>query len=196
MRKIGLKVGMLLLILGAVIGIISFSLPSLTDNRIQFSESVFGLIPAGVLFLSGFVFTILSIIFIVRAKKIAAIYRARLEPEGIIFFEEDVKGSMTFRNFRSPGRYDSWRKTLVTTLLILTEKKIIALKGSNPIIDVPLNDPRLKQMNFSLENETTLIVAFVANLFHSDWSGEIEYRFKTPKAKEFLQKLNETQNKI
>lgn len=189
MRKTGLRVGILLLILGIVIGAICLLLPSLTNNRVWLGESAFGLIPAGVFFLLGFVFTILSLIFTVRAKKVAAIYKAQLEPEGIVLFEQDVKGSMTFRNFRSPGRYSSWRKVAITSLLILTKKNIIALKGSSPIINVPLTDARLRQMKFSLEGEKTLLVAFDANLFQPDWSGEIEYRFHTPRAQEFLQKL-------
>jgi hypothetical protein len=196
MRKTGLKVGVLLLILGIIIGGVCFLLPSLTSNRVRFSESAFGLIPAGVFFLLGFVFTILSTIFTIRAKKVAAIYKSQLQPEGIVLFEEDVSGSMTFRNFRRPGAYYSWRKVAITSLIVLTQKKILALKGSSPIIDVPFTDARLKQMRFSLEGEKTLLAAFAANLFQPDWSGEIEYRFHTPKAQEFLQKMNEIQNKI
>ena len=191
MRKTGLRAGIALLILGIVIGGVCLLLPSLTNNRVRFGEAAFGLIPAGVFFLLGFVFTILSVIFTVRAKKVAAIYKAQLEPEGIVLFEEDVSGSMTFRNFRNPGRYANWRKVAITSLLILTKKNIIALKGASPIINVPLTDTRLREMKFSLEGETTLLVAFAANLFQPDWSGEIEYRFKTSKAREFLQKLNE-----
>lgn len=181
----------MLLILGIVIGAICLLLPTLTSNRVRFGESAFGLIPTGVMFLLGFIFTILSLIFTVRARKVAAVYRTRLEPEDIVLFEEDVKGSMTFRNFRSPGRYDSWRKVLITSLVALTGKRILALKGSSPIIDVPFRDERLREMKFSLEGEKTLLVAFDANLFQPEWSGAIEYRFKTAKAKEFLQKLNE-----
>lgn len=186
-----MRAGIALLILGIVIGGVCLLLPSLTNNRVRFGEAAFGLIPAGVFFLLGFVFTILSVIFTVRAKKVAAIYKAQLEPEGIVLFEEDVSGSMTFRNFRNPGRYANWRKVAITSLLILTKKNIIALKGASPIINVPLTDTRLREMKFSLEGETTLLVAFAANLFQPDWSGEIEYRFKTSKAREFLQKLNE-----
>ncbi|CAN5511392.1 hypothetical protein BH10ACI1_BH10ACI1_32250 [soil metagenome] len=189
MRKTGLRVGSLLLILGIIIGAVCLLLPSLTNNRVRFSESAFGLIPAGVLFLLGFIFTLLSVIFTFRAKKVAAIYKTQLQPEGIILFEEDVKGSMTFRNFHTPKRYDSWRKVVITSLLILTKARIIALKGSSPIIDVPLTDARLRQMKFSLEDGKTLLVAFDANLFQPEWSGEIEYRFKTPHAQRFLELL-------
>lgn len=191
MGKTGLKIGVLLLILGIVIGGVCLLLPTLTSNRVSLGESAFGFIPAGVFFLLGFIFTIFSLIFIARTKKAAAIYKPQLESEGIIFFEEDVSGSMTFRNFHRPGAFTGWQKIGISTLLALTEKRLLALKGSNPIIDVPLTDERLRKMNFSLENETTLLVAFDANLFQPEWSGEIEYRFKTAKAKEFLQKLNE-----
>ncbi|HEY0428143.1 MAG TPA: hypothetical protein VGC76_10210 [Pyrinomonadaceae bacterium] len=191
MRKTGLKVGISLLILGIVIGGVWLLLPSLTNNRIRFGETLFGLIPAGVFFLLGFVFTILSTIFIIRAKSVAAAYKPQLEAEGLVLFEEDVSGSMTFRNFRSPGRYDSWRKVAITSLFALTRKRLLALKGSNPLIDVPFIDARLREMRFSLEGEKTLLVAFAANLFQPDWSGEIEYRFHTPRAQEFLQKLSE-----
>lgn len=191
MRKMGLRVGMLLLTLGVSGGGICLWLPSLTNNRVRFSEAALGLIPAGVLFLLGLIFTTLSLIFSIRARKVAAAYKSQLQPEGIILFEEDVKGSMTFRDFRSPGRYDSWRKVLITSLIALTKTRLLALKGSSPIINVPFTDERLRQMKFSLEGEKTLLVAFDANLFQPEWSGEIEYRFKTPQAREFLRKLSE-----
>lgn len=189
MRKMGLRVGMLLLMLGVIGGGVCLWLPSLTNNRVRFSEAALGLIPAGVLFLLGLIFTTLSLIFSIRARKVAAVYRSQLQPEGIVLFEEDVKGSMTFRNFRSPGTYYSWRKVLITSLIASTKTRLLALKGSSPIINVPFTDERLRQMKFSLEGEKTLLVAFDANLFQPEWSGEIEYRFKTPRARRFLESL-------
>jgi hypothetical protein len=190
MRKMGLRVGMLLLMLGVIGGGVCLWLPSLTNNRVRFSEAALGLIPAGVLFLLGLIFTTLSLIFSIRARKVAAVYKSQLQPEGIVLFEEDVKGSMTFRNFRSPGTYYSWRKVLITSLIALTKTRLLALKGSGPIINVPFTDERLRQMKFSLEGEKTLLVAFDANLFQPEWSGEIEYRFKTPRARRFLESLS------
>ena len=186
MRKLGLKVGSSLLILGVIGGGICLLLPSLTNNHVRSGEAAFGLIPAGLFFLLGFVFTILSVIFSVRARKVATVYKSRLQPEGIVLLEEDVKGSMTFRNFRSPGRYYSWRKVLITSLIALTKTRLLALKGSSPIIDVPFTDARVRQMKFSLEGEKTLLVAFDANLFQPEWSGVIEYRFKTSQARRLL----------
>ena len=192
MGKTSLKIGILLLILGIVIGGVCLSLPALTSNHVRFGESAFGLIPAGVLVLLGFIFTVLSLIGVARGKRAAAIYRAKLEPENIVLSEENLGGSMTFRNFRRPGAYTNWQKIGISALLALTQKRLLALKGSVPIIDVPLSDARLRQMKFSLEGEDKLSVAFDANLFQPDWSGEIEYRFRTARAREFLQKLSET----
>ncbi len=189
MGKTGLKIGILFLILGIVIGSICLLLPSLTNNRVQFGEAIFGFIPAGVFFLLGFVFTILSLIFSARAKNAAAIYKSQLEPEGIVLFAENVGGSATFRNFHRPGKYDGWRKIAISSLIALTKTRLLALNGSSPIIDVPLTDERLRKMKFSLEGEKTLLVAFNANLFQPEWSGEIEYRFKTHQASRFLELL-------
>jgi hypothetical protein len=186
LRKMGLRVGSSLLILGVIGGGVCLLLPSLTNDRVRPAEAALGLIPAGVCFLLGLVFTTLSLIFSVRARKVAAVYKSRLQPEGIVLFEEDVKGSMTFRNFRSPGIYYSWRKVLITSLIALTKTRLLALKGSGPIIDVPFTDERLRRMKFSLEAEKTLLVAFDANLFQPEWSGEIEYRFKTSQARRLL----------
>ena len=44
-------------------------------------------------------------------------------------------------------------------------------------------------MRFSVEDETTLVVAFDPALFHEDWSWTMEYRFRTSQAQAFLEKL-------
>ena len=57
------------------------------------------------------------------------------------------------------------------------------------IIDVPVTDERTRSMEFSVEGDGTLLVAFDASLFHNDWSGRIEYRFQTAQARAFLEKV-------
>lgn len=64
------------------------------------------------------------------------------------------------------------------------------------IIDVPFSDARFGGLDFSLEKVGALLVAFDASLFHVDWSGNLEYRFYTPLAREFFEKLRQkTENK-
>ena len=121
--------------------------------------------------------------------KIPAQYRAALTSEGVLLADEGIKGSVTYRNFRSPQRYANWKRQWYTASITLTQTRLLAFQYSNPIIDVPFTDERFQRLQFSLENENTLLVAFDASLFHNDWSGTIEYRFKTPHAQTFFDKL-------
>jgi hypothetical protein len=125
--------------------------------------------------------------------KIPAQSSSAIQSEGVIISDEGVKGSTTYLNFRSPQRRSNWRKVWYTAAIALTNVRILGFHFSNPIIDVPFTDQRFKGLKFSLEDENTLLVAFDASLFHSDWSGNIEYRFKTEYAQELLDKLTQKQ---
>lgn len=121
--------------------------------------------------------------------KIPAQYRAPLDGEGVILADEGIKGSVTYRNFRSPMRRANWKRQWHTASITLTRLRLVAFAYSNQIIDVPLTDGRFKRLEFSLEDPHRLLVAFDAALFHDNWSGTIEYRFKTPHAQAFLDKV-------
>jgi len=118
--------------------------------------------------------------------RMPAQWRSTIESEGVVLFDEGIGGSITYRDFSAPGRRFSWRKVAFSGSIALTKTRLLALQYANPAINVPLDDPRLHQMQFSVEGEDKLLVAFNANLFHSDWSGTIEYRFRTEQAREFL----------
>jgi hypothetical protein len=124
------------------------------------------------------------------AGKIPAQWRATIEAEGIVLFDEGIAGTVTYRDFRSPGRRASWKKSAFSGAIALTGIRLLALQFSSPVINVPLDDDRLRQMQFSVEGDDRILIGFNANLFHDDWSGTLEYRFRTPQAATFLQSLN------
>jgi len=115
--------------------------------------------------------------------------KAQLESEGIRLQDVGIPGSVTYRNFHRPGRYSSWRRTWNTASLAITQTRLVALVYSRTAIDVPFADRRFRDLTFTMEKADTLQVMFNASLFHDDWSGEIEYRFNTPQAQEFLEIL-------
>jgi hypothetical protein len=121
--------------------------------------------------------------------RMPAQWRAAIDSEGIVLMDEGIGGSITYRDFSAPGRRSSWRKVAFSGSIALTKARLLALQYANPVINVPLDDQRLQQMQFSVEGEDKLLVAFNANLFHNDWSGTIEYRFRTARAREFLKSL-------
>ena len=122
--------------------------------------------------------------------KIPAQWRAAIESEGIVLIDEGIGGSVTYRDFRSPGRIASWKKSAFSGAIALTRTRLLALQFSSPVINVLLDDERLQQMKFSVEREDKILIAFNANLFHDDWSGTLEYRFRTPQAQAFVKSLS------
>jgi hypothetical protein len=121
--------------------------------------------------------------------KIPATLLSQLKSEGLILWDEGIKGSVTYLDFRAPGRRASWKRQWYTTSIAITNIRLLALRNSSPIINVPLTDERIRAMRYSLEANGALCIAFDAALFHSAWSGTIEYRFRTPQAQHFLERL-------
>jgi len=114
-----------------------------------------------------------------------------LRSEGILAFDEGIKGSITYRDFRAPGKYSAWRRQWFTGSIILTQARLVSVISLSQAIDVPLTDERIRSMRFSVEKAGTLLIAFDPGLFHPGWSGTMEYRFRTEEAEAFGQKLRE-----
>lgn len=127
--------------------------------------------------------------------KIPAGYDSALRAEGIILADEGIKGTSTFRNFRSPQRRAKWKRQWYTASVVMTRARLVAFQHSAQIIDVPFADTRFRELNFACEPDGAMLVQFDASLFHNDWSGTIEYRFFTPRAKDFLNELTAKQHK-
>ncbi len=112
-----------------------------------------------------------------------------LGQEGIVLLDEGIGGSVTFRNFRAPGKRYGYRRSWFTGSLVLTGLRFAGFQYSKPIINVPLEDRWLNELDCSLRDETTLCVRFDSSVFHEDWSGSIECRFSTDYARLFLERL-------
>ncbi|HEX8889390.1 MAG TPA: hypothetical protein VF779_09440 [Pyrinomonadaceae bacterium] len=123
--------------------------------------------------------------------KMPAELAATLQGEGVILMDEGIKGSVTYLDFRAPGRRADWRRQWFTATIALTEARLLALQNSNTAINVPLRDERMQKMKFSVEDDGALLISFDPALFHSEWSGTMEYRFKTEQAQSFLDKVRE-----
>ena len=108
--------------------------------------------------------------------------------DGIVFFDEGVRGVLTYRNFHRPGVRSALEKRLFIGAIVLTNVRLLAVSGNNKLVDVPLDDPRLKQMQFTVE-DGAFVIRFDAGLFHDDWSGSIEYKYKSDDSQKLLDLL-------
>ena len=103
--------------------------------------------------------------------------------------DEGIGGSITYREFRAPGKRFTWRKVGFTGAIALTKARLVALQYSSPAINVPFTDERFEKLEISLDGDDKLMIAFDPSLFHPDWSGRLEYRFRTSKAAQILEQL-------
>lgn len=69
MRLASLIFGILLMVLAGIAFVVFLLLPSMTDGRVSFDESMLGLIPSVVVFFLAFVLTLVSAIFVLKARK-------------------------------------------------------------------------------------------------------------------------------
>lgn len=109
--------------------------------------------------------------------------------EGIGYIDEGIRGTITYKDFRGGGRRSDWRRQWFAAAVVLTRKRFVAYRLRHAVIDVLLDDPRLREIEFSIEEPGTLAVFFDANLFEPDWKGRLEYRFRTPAGKLLVAEL-------
>src|SRR5438552_9871928 len=118
-------------------------------------------------------------------------WRTTIESEGLVLLDEGIAGSVTYRDFRAPGKRFSWRRQAVSASIAITKVRLVALQYSNPAINVPFSDDRIRRLRVSVEGDETLLVVFDPSLFHNDWSGTMEYRFHTSQARALRETLRE-----
>lgn len=124
--------------------------------------------------------------------KMPAPESSEIKQEGVILFDEGFKGTKTYINFRSPWRYSNWKRQWSTASIALTDTRLLAFQYALKEIDVPLSDARFQALKFSVEESGALLVAFDASLFLDNTTGNLEYRFYTPLAREFVKKIKKS----
>jgi hypothetical protein len=117
-------------------------------------------------------------------------YRAPLEAEQIVWLEEGVRGSVTLRKYKAPGKRFSYRRVYFSGAVGMTRKRVFAFAYSRRLINVPFKDARIKQLSVSVENKKRLHLGFEAGAFDQDRSGTVECRFSVKAPEDFLNHLN------
>lgn len=117
--------------------------------------------------------------------------RPVLDGEGVVLEDEGVSGTVTFRNFRAPGRRYSSRKSWFLGSLVITEIRFAGFAFRRPVVNVPIEGAHVEKLDVTLEKDgAVLCVGFEYADFNDDGSGRIEVRFRTDKAGEFHNRLH------
>ncbi len=121
----------------------------------------------------------------------------RLPPDGASLIAADLSAliaeslvcSITFVNFRAPGRYSSWRRQWFLGSLAVAKDRLVAYRYGKCLVNVPWDDPRVREIKFSVPQPSCLLLAYDASLFQPTWSGIIELRFTTGDAERVLRAI-------
>jgi hypothetical protein len=117
-----------------------------------------------------------------------------LKKEKCILCEEGIKTSVTYTDFKAPGKHFRKKKEWCITSMILTGKRFVSQRGhKNFLINIPLDDKRLKEIELTIDKIKNLIVSFEANLFHDNWEGKIKFIFNVENATIFLNEISKRQ---
>src|SRR5205807_9691134 len=76
--------------------------------------------------------------------KVPKLLNDTLRIEGIVVSDEGISGSVTYRDFRAPGKYFSWRKQAFVGSIVVTNVRLVALMYSNFAVNVPFSDERIR----------------------------------------------------
>lgn len=115
--------------------------------------------------------------------------RAELEAEAILIREERCRGTLTYRNFRSPHRRASFKKQGMRAAVAVTSRRVVICRRSTTLLDVPFDDPRFAALEWTEDRPDRFCVGFDVARFHDDWSGRWEIRLTTDRAREILARV-------
>jgi hypothetical protein len=112
--------------------------------------------------------------------------RPVLESEGIVVADEGIRGWFKTKHVKGPGKRFIHRTAGISGSLVITEKRIICFTFGKRQINIDFDNPNITKLFADIPEEKTLSIAFEGSDFRDDWSGIIEFLFKTEKARQFL----------
>lgn len=102
-------------------------------------------------------------------------YRGELTNDNLQIVEDGLKITVTFRNYRAPGKYFKLKKYWGPGALGISKNLIIITYYNSKMLHVRLDDKRFKNIEKSFDQKS-LSFKINANDFSRDASGEILIR--------------------
>lgn len=116
--------------------------------------------------------------------------RTQLAAEGLLAQDEELRGWITYRHYRAPGEFASWRREATTVAIAVTRIRLVVWTGRVKHVDVPHTHSKRSSVAVTSDRPDRLSVAYDAGAFRSDRSGQVEIRMRTPRAAELVALTN------
>lgn len=120
--------------------------------------------------------------------------RAALDAEGIRLLEEGIRVSVTYRNFRAPGKRFTRKRRVSLGAIAVSRARLVAYAGRIRLVNVALDDPAVAKIEVEALGPDCVSIAFNPADFNPGQSGRIECRFFTPQAENIVGWMGETAN--
>ena len=108
--------------------------------------------------------------------------RAALTAETPLFLEEELPGSITYRDYRAPGQRIGLRKEATAGAIAVTATRLVVWAGRGKNIDIPLDRPSRPYVKVTLDKPDRICFAYDAGRFRPERSGTVEVRLRTVQA--------------
>lgn len=113
--------------------------------------------------------------------------RDQLAGEDVLLLEEGLTGTLTFRNYKAPGRRSKLRKVGVAGAVCVSDRRLLVWGARGKLVDVPRDDERFGAIEVSAEEPDKALFAWEASLFHDNRSGRVEVRLHPVQAERVVE---------
>jgi hypothetical protein len=127
-----------------------------------------------------------------RIGAVPAKTRAALEREGVRVQDEGITGWFVTKDVDGPGKRYRNRTEGFIGFFAITKARVLCYTFGKRQINIAVDDPKLANLCVESPGADELRVSFESSHFREGWRGVIEFRFKTEKAKSFLEALLES----
>jgi len=110
--------------------------------------------------------------------------RRRYEADGVYICDEGVHVTVTYRNYRAPGKRFTYRRSSGSGAVVLTSNRFAVFTYRWPVLDVSRSEPEMSALRISAPRPGTLTIAFEAGDVNPRCSGSVTVRLRTDRALE------------
>lgn len=102
--------------------------------------------------------------------------------ELLVVLEEELPGSVIYRDYRTPKRYSKLRKHGVMGSIALTDRRLLVWANHVTHVNVPHHDPLRAGIKVKLDQPDWICVSYDAGAADPSRSGQVEVRLRTIRA--------------
>ena len=110
--------------------------------------------------------------------------------QGVRICDEGVPVTVTYRDFRAPGKRFTYRRSSGSGAVVATASRFAVFIYRWPILDVSRDEPEMSALQISTPRPGILTIAFEAGDVSPRCSGSVAVRLRTDRALELAALVN------